>query len=167
VAQRAITDAVARNASGARSSERRVDLFSARHPSARRRSPQFQTKHDMPHQASLYSAVISAGRIGSSRGEGNMKKVVTKIMVSSALLATLVAADTAYAQTPYGRESPEVYKDGAPATANDSWESGVAGKRVRVQPNDAIEDGRVVGEDPDPNIRSQLQREYHEGGDGD
>ena len=94
-----------------------------------------------------------------------MKKVVTKIMVSSALLATLVAADTAYAQTPYG--SPEVYKDGAPATANDSWESGVAGKRVRVQPNDAIEDGRVVGEDPDPNIRSQLQREYHEGGDGD
>ena len=96
-----------------------------------------------------------------------MKKLVTKIMVSSALLATLVVADTAYAQTPYGRESPEVYRDGAPATANDSWESGVAGKRVRAQPNDAIEDGRVVGEDPDPNIRSQLQREYHEGGDGD
>ena len=55
----------------------------------------------------------------------------------------------------------------APATANDSWESGVAGARVRVQPDDAIEDGRVVGQDPDPNIRSQLQREYNEGGDGD
>jgi hypothetical protein len=96
-----------------------------------------------------------------------MKMLVTKIMVSSALLATVVAAETAYAQTPYGRDVPNAYRDGAPATANDSWESGVAGKRVRVQPDDAIEDGRVVGEDPDPNIRSQLQREYHEGGDGD
>jgi hypothetical protein len=36
-----------------------------------------------------------------------------------------------------------------------------------VQPDDAIEDGRVVGKDPDPNIRTQLQREYNEGGDGD
>ncbi len=94
-----------------------------------------------------------------------MKRPATKMMVSCALLATLVAAETAYAQTPYGRESPEVYRDGAPATANNSWESGVAGKRVR--PDDAIEDGRVVGQDPDPTIRSQLQREYHEGGDGD
>jgi len=80
------------------------------------------------------------------------------MLVSSALLATLVAADTASAQTSGDR---------APVTANDSWESGVAGARVRVQPDDAIEDGRVVGQDPDPNIRSQLQREYHEGGDGD
>jgi hypothetical protein len=31
--------------------------------SARRRSPQFQTKHGMPHQASLYPDVISAGQI--------------------------------------------------------------------------------------------------------
>jgi hypothetical protein len=59
-----------------------------------------------------------------------MKRPATKMMVSCALLATLVAAETAYAQTPYGRESPEVYRDGAPATANDSWKSGVAGKRV-------------------------------------
>jgi beta-lactam-binding protein with PASTA domain len=95
-----------------------------------------------------------------------MKKLVTKIMVSCALLAILVAADTAYAQAPDGRDFPNAW-DSAPATANDSWESGVAGKRVRVQPDDAIEDGRVVGKDPDPNIRSQLQREYHEGGDGD
>ena len=51
--------------------------------------------------------------------------------------------------------------------ANDAWESGVAGERARVQPDDAIKDGRVVGQDPDPNIRTQLQREYHEGGDGD
>jgi hypothetical protein len=100
-------------------------------------------------------------------GEWNMKMLVTKMLVSSALLATLVAAETAYAQTPYARELPNVRRDGAPGTANDSWESGVAGARVRVQPDDAIEDGRVVGRDPDPNIRSQLQREYHDGGDGD
>jgi hypothetical protein len=96
-----------------------------------------------------------------------MKMLVTKMLVSSALLATLVAADAASAQTPYGRDLSNAHRDGAPATANDSWESGVAGARVRVQPDDAIEDGRVVGKDPDPNIRSQLQREYHDGGDGD
>ena len=87
-----------------------------------------------------------------------MKMLVTRMLASSALLATFVAADTASAQTSGDR---------APATANDSWESGVAGARVRVQPDDAIEDGRVVGQDPDPNIRSQLQREFHDGGDGD
>jgi hypothetical protein len=46
----------------------------------------------------------------------------------------------------------------------DLW---VSWLRRPVQPDDAIEDGRVVGQDPDPNIRSQLQREYHDGGDGD
>jgi hypothetical protein len=86
-----------------------------------------------------------------------MKMLVTKMLVSTALLATLAAADTAPAQS---------YRHHAPATANDSWETGVAGARVRVQPEDAIENGRVAGQDPDPNIRSQLQREYHEGGDG-
>jgi hypothetical protein len=121
----------------------------------------------MPHQASLYPDGISAGQIGTSRKERNMKMLTTKVMLSFALLAILVAAERAYAQAPEGRDVPNAYRDGAPATANDSWESGVAGKRVRVQPDDAIEDGRVVGEDPDPNIRSQLQREYNEGGDGD
>jgi hypothetical protein len=103
----------------------------------------------------------------TAHGEWNMKMPVTKMLASATLFATLVAAESAYAQTPYGRELPNAHWDGAPATANDSWESGVAGKRVRVQPDDAIEDGRVVGQDPDPNIRSQLQREYNEGGDGD
>jgi hypothetical protein len=90
-------------------------------------------------------------------GECNMKMLVTKMLVSTALLATLVAADTAYAQT---------YRDRAPATADDSWESGEYGPPVRVQPGDVIEDGRIVGKDPDPNIRTQLQREYPPGGDG-
>jgi hypothetical protein len=86
-----------------------------------------------------------------------MKMLITKILVSSALLAILVAADTASAQT---------YKHHAPATADDSWESGEYGPRVQVKPRDAIEDGRIVGEDPDVNIRSQLQRETPPGGDG-
>jgi hypothetical protein len=86
-----------------------------------------------------------------------MKTVVTKMLVSSALLATLVTADTASAQTD---------RHGAPATADDSWESGEYGPPVRVRPGDVIEDGQIVGRDPDPNIRSQLQREYPPGGDG-
>jgi hypothetical protein len=48
------------------------------------------------------------------------------------LLATLVAAETAYAQTPHHRELTNAHRDWAPTTANDSWESGVAGARVRV-----------------------------------
>jgi hypothetical protein len=96
-----------------------------------------------------------------------MKMLVTKMLASSALFATLVAAQTAYAQTSHHRDAPNVQRDRAPTTANDSWESGVAGARVRVQRNDAIEDGRVAGEDPDPNIRSKLRRECQDGGDGD
>jgi hypothetical protein len=95
-----------------------------------------------------------------------MKMLAIKIFASAAMLASLVSAETAYAQTPDRNPfNDETYS--APTTANDSWESGVAAARVRVQPDDAIEDGRVVGRDPDPNIRTQLQREYHEGGDGD
>jgi len=85
-----------------------------------------------------------------------MKMLVTKMLVSSALLATIVAADTASAQT---------YRHRAPATADDSWESGEYGPPVRVRPGDVIEDGQIVGRDPDPNIRSQLQREYPPAGD--
>jgi len=83
-----------------------------------------------------------------------MKILVTKMLVGSALLASLVAADTAYAQT-YG----------AP-TADDSWQTGHYGSPRQVQPGDVIEEGVIIGRDPDPNIRSQLRREYQPGGDG-
>jgi hypothetical protein len=89
-------------------------------------------------------------------GECIVKTLVTKMLVSSALLTTLVAADIAHAQTP---------SDRTPATADDSWESGEYGPPVRVQPGDVVEDGHIVGKDPDPNIRSQLLREYPPGGD--
>jgi hypothetical protein len=96
----------------------------------------------------------------------NMKMLITKVFTGCVLAATLVAAEVAHAQTEPDRGLLTAPRESAPATANDSWESGVEGARVRVQPDDAIEDGRVAGEDPDPNIRSQLQREFHDGGDG-
>jgi hypothetical protein len=61
-----------------------------------------------------------------------MKMLVTKMLVSSALL-TLVAADTAYAQT---------YRDRAPATADDPWESGKYGPPVRVRPGTSSRMGK-------------------------
>jgi hypothetical protein len=82
-----------------------------------------------------------------------MKMLVTKMLVGSALLATVVAADTASAQVR------------APAAADDSWESGEYGPPVRVRPGDVIDNGKIIGEDPDPNIRSQLRRETPPGGD--
>jgi hypothetical protein len=85
-----------------------------------------------------------------------MTNLITKMLVSSALFATLVAADTAYAQT---------YRSGAP-TADDSWETGHYGSPRQVQPGDVIEQGQIIGRDPDRNIRSQLRREYPPGGDG-
>jgi hypothetical protein len=85
-----------------------------------------------------------------------VKTLVTKMLVSSVLITPLVAADIAHAQT---------HKDRPPATADDSWESGEYGPPVRVQPGDVVEDGHIVGRDPDPNIRSQLLREYPPGGD--
>ena len=52
----------------------------------------------------------------------------------------------------------------APATVDDSCQTGEYGPPVRVQPGDVIEDGEVVGRDPDPNIRTQLEREHSPGG---
>jgi hypothetical protein len=47
---------------------------------------------------------------------------------------------------------------------DDSCQTGEYGAPVRVQPGDVIEDGEVVGRDPDPNIRTQLEREHSPGG---
>jgi hypothetical protein len=83
-----------------------------------------------------------------------MKVLVTKMLVSSALLAMLVAAGTAYART---YEAP---------TADDSWQTGHYGSPRQVQPGDVVEQGTIIGRDPDRNIRSQLRREFPPGGDG-
>ena len=86
-----------------------------------------------------------------------MKRLASKIAVNTALLVTLVTAASAYAQT------SEVRQGNAPAYADDSCQSGEYGPPVRVKPGDVVEDGEIVGRDPDPNIRTQLERENFPG----
>ena len=85
-----------------------------------------------------------------------MKRLIAQILVSCALLAALVAAESAYAQT---REVFDEYSPparAAPGYVDDSCQTGSYGPPVRVQPGDVIEDGEIVGRDPDPNIRTSL-----------
>jgi hypothetical protein len=110
---------------------------------------------------------ISQRRPATPAWRGSMKGHITKFLVNFALLATLVVAESADAQmraeSAYPQTS-EVFDERPPATADDSCQTGKYGPHVRVQPGDVVEDGEVVGRDPDPNIRSQLQREYEPGG---
>jgi hypothetical protein len=93
-----------------------------------------------------------------------MKRLITKVLTTCALLAALVAAGSAYAQTREGFDEPGAPAGAAPATADDSCETGQYGPPVRVRPGDVVEDGEIVARDPDPNIRTQLEREYSPGG---
>src|SRR5262249_22456467 len=52
----------------------------------------------------------------------------------------------------------------APGRPAGSCETGTYGPPVRVKPGDVVEDGEIVARDPDPNIRTQLEREYSPGG---
>jgi len=90
-----------------------------------------------------------------------MKMSNGRIFLSSVALATLLVSGAAYAQT----SESHIQQNRTPGMADDSWETGEYGPRVRVQPGDVVEDGEVVGRDPDPNIRSQLRREVPPGGD--
>jgi hypothetical protein len=93
-----------------------------------------------------------------------MKRLFTKILVNGVLLAALGAAESAYAQTREVFDEPSAPARAAPATVDDSCQTGSYGPPVRVEPGDVIEDGEVVGRDPDPNIRTQLEREHSPGG---
>jgi Flp pilus assembly protein TadD len=93
-----------------------------------------------------------------------MKRLIAKILVNCALLAALVAAESAYAQTREVFDEQSAPARAAPATVDDSCQTGSYGPPVRVEPGDVIEDGEVVGRDPDPNIRTQLEREHSPGG---
>jgi hypothetical protein len=93
-----------------------------------------------------------------------MKRLITTAVRNGALLAALVAAGSAYAQTREGFEEPGAPASAAPAYANDSCETGKYGPPVRVEPGDVVENGEIVARDPDPNIRTQLEREYSPGG---
>jgi len=93
-----------------------------------------------------------------------MKRLITKILINCALLAALVAAGSAYAQTRETFDEPGAPTRAAPGFADDSCETGTYGPPVRVKPGDVVEDGEIVARDPDPNIRTQLEREYSPGG---
>ena len=84
---------------------------------------QFQTRYDSIEQTAQYPVLISdVETCGSRAWRCSMKRLITKILVNSALLATLVAAESAYAQT------REVFDGhGAPATADDSCQTGKYG----------------------------------------
>jgi hypothetical protein len=127
---------------------------------------QFQTRRDSPAQAAQYPGHISRlDTCGSDASRYNMKRLASKIAVNTALLVTLVTAGSASAQTreaDYAQTS-EVRQGNAPAYADDSCQSGEYGPPVRVKPGDVVEDGEIVGRDPDPNIRTRLERENFPG----
>jgi hypothetical protein len=93
-----------------------------------------------------------------------MKRLITTAVRNGALLAALVAAGSAYAQTRERFEEPGAPASAAPAYADDSCETGKYGPPVRVEPGDVVENGEIVARDPDPNLRTQLEREYSPGG---
>jgi hypothetical protein len=94
-----------------------------------------------------------------------MKKLVTGMLVTSVALAMLVGTEGAYAQA--NRHAPEAtYGQQDRGTAIDTQgtgEEGISGPRVKVQPDDVLTGGRVIGADPDPFIRDQLLRDYDSG----
>ena len=67
-----------------------------------------------------------------------MKTRAIKMLLSSLAFATLISAP-ALAQSPLDRHS---------------------GQQVTRHPDDAVVRGKVVGRDPDPFIRSQIERGY-------
>lgn len=91
-----------------------------------------------------------------------MKALIATTLSSCALIAALVTAGSGYAQPREGFDEPRA--SGAPAYADDSCETGKYGPPVRVEPGDVVENGEIVARDPDPNIRTQLEREYSPGG---
>ena len=82
-----------------------------------------------------------------------MKTLITGMLAASVVLTALVAIGPTHARA--GDGCP-------PGMAIDSQGSGQAngpGPCVRVDPNDVIIAGHVVGRDPDPFIRGQIRRE--------
>ena len=91
-------------------------------------------------------------------------RLLTTTLMNCALIAALAVAGSAYAQTRETFDERGAAASAAPATADDSCETGKYGPPVRVEPGDVVENGEIVARDPDPNIRTQLEREYSPGG---
>jgi hypothetical protein len=75
-------------------------------------------------------------------------------------LATLIAAEPAFAAGHAGRHhaTPAAYAYNTQANPNYGF-----GPRVRVHPHDVVSGDRIIGRDPDPFIRGEILRHYHNG----
>ena len=90
-----------------------------------------------------------------------MKTLVAGMLAAAVALTTPIAIDAAHAQVNPNRAGCP------PGMAIDSQGSGYVngpGPCVKVEANDALVGGHVMGRDPDPFIRDQIRRE-HELGD--
>ena len=91
-----------------------------------------------------------------------MKALVFGMLAASMALTTLSAVEAAHPQA-FDRADLNC----PPGMAIDSQGSGQIngpGPCVRVQPNDVLVGGHVIGRDPDPFIRDQIRREHEIGG---
>jgi hypothetical protein len=91
--------------------------------------------------------------------EIDVTRLMTTTLSSCALVAALATAGSGYAQTREGFDEPGAPPSAAPTYADDSCETGKYGPPVRVESGDVVENGEIVARDPDPNIRTQLERE--------
>jgi hypothetical protein len=85
----------------------------------------------------------------------NLKTLgLVAVLVGSAVVGPVEAASAVH--HPIGEAGPFAY---------DIQENpnNLFGPLVRVQPNDVVSGGRIIGRDPDPFIRGELLRHYHSG----
>jgi hypothetical protein len=90
-----------------------------------------------------------------------MKMLLTKtVFATSVALATLIAAETAYAQEYLSHEAAYARKHHAAPEVYDSQASPRFGfgPRATEQPNDVVTGNRQIGRDPDPFIRGEMLR---------
>jgi hypothetical protein len=87
------------------------------------------------------------------------RKTMKTIVIVSAALAALVAtpalaqSNYGHDRSAYGFEAPRVQQNARGAFAQSN--RGALNNR-----NVVIEDGKVIGADPDPNVRLQIRRDY-------
>ena len=82
-----------------------------------------------------------------------MKILVHSVLATSAVAAVLIAAQPVYAQPDHAR--------------SEYGGSDQSGRHVTRDPNDVVVRGKVLGRDPDPFIRGQIESGYGLGGSQD
>jgi len=99
--------------------------------------------------------------------EAAMKTLAARmVLATSVALATLSAAEAAYAQDYHSYEAAYVHRrHAAPPYAYDTQANPNYGfgPLVPVDPNDVISGNRIIGRNPDPFIRGEILRHYDSG----